>query len=186
MKRDFKFYFLLFFYTFKLSAFTFGGGYVIIPLMKKQFVDKLHWIDEQQMLDYIAIAQSSPGAMAVNASVLLGKGIAGLPGALITILGTITPPFTILTIISFFYKSFSQNEIVQNVLHGMQAGVCAVIIDVVYDMGSKIVKTKMLLPVLIMVFAFCAVFILKINVIWVIFISAFLGIINLKTKGEKK
>jgi len=186
MKKDFKFYLKLFYYTFKLSAFTFGGGYVIIPLMKKQFVDKLHWIDEQEMFDYIAIAQSSPGAIAVNASVLIGKGIAGTKGALVAMLGTITPPFIILTIISFFYKAFSSNLIVQNVLHGMQAGVCAVIIEVVYDMGKKIVKTKMLLPILIMIFAFLAVYIFKINVAWVILICAVIGAVNIKIREKKK
>ena len=86
-----KFYWKLFTSTFQLSAFTFGGGYVIVPLMKKQFVEKLGWIDEKEMLDFTAIAQSSPGAMAVNASVLLGYHLSGIPGALVSILGTVLP-----------------------------------------------------------------------------------------------
>ena len=91
-KRDVKTYWKLFSSTFCLSAFTFGGGYIIIPLMRKKFVEELHWIEEQEMLDLSAIAQSSPGAIAVNAAILVGYRIAGIPGALVTICGTILPP----------------------------------------------------------------------------------------------
>ena len=80
-------YLTLFLSTLQLSAFTFGGGFVIIPLMRKKFVEKLHWLDEQEMMDFAAIAQSSPGAIAVNASILIGYRIAGLPGALVTVAG---------------------------------------------------------------------------------------------------
>lgn len=77
----------LFFSTFKLSACTFGGGFVIIPLMRKEFVEKLGWIEEDEMLDLTAIAQSAPGAIAVNASILIGYHVAGFPGAMLTVLG---------------------------------------------------------------------------------------------------
>ncbi|MPN31023.1 hypothetical protein SDC9_178494 [bioreactor metagenome] len=141
------------------------------------------------MLDYIAIAQSSPGAMAVNVSVLVGYRLAGLGGAFVTILGTVMPPLIILTAISFFYTAFTSNVIVANVLRGMQAGVCAVIMDVVYDMGSKIVKQKSVLLIFDMLFAFFAVFVLNINVIYVILAAAALGlvsIINPKRQKEDK
>ena len=73
MEKNLKFYLKLFSSTFYLSAFTFGGGFVIIPLMKKQFVDKYKWIEEEEMIDLIAIAQASPGAVAVNAAILVGS-----------------------------------------------------------------------------------------------------------------
>ena len=79
MRRDARTFGTLFLSTFKLSAFTFGGGYVIIPLMRKQFVDRLGWLEEQEMLDLTAIAQSSPGPIAVNAAILLGYRVAGVP-----------------------------------------------------------------------------------------------------------
>ena len=85
-------YLTLFTSTFKISACTFGGGFVIIPLLRKKFVDELHWIEEDEMLDLTAIAQSSPGAIAVNASIVIGYHVAGIPGALISILGTVLPP----------------------------------------------------------------------------------------------
>ena len=90
--KEKKKYWTLFLSVMQLSAFTFGGGFVIIPLMRKKFVEKLHWLDEQEMLDLTAIAQSSPGAIAVNASILVGYRVAGVPGALLTVAGTILPP----------------------------------------------------------------------------------------------
>ena len=82
----------LFFSTLYLSTFTFGGGYVIVTLMKNKFVDELHWIDEEEMMDLVAISQSSPGPLAINASILVGYRMAGVVGALITILATALPP----------------------------------------------------------------------------------------------
>ena len=85
----------VFFSTLYLSAFTFGGGYVIVTLMKKKFVDELHWIDEEEMLDLVAIAQSAPGAIAVNGAIVVGYKLVGIAGALAAIIGTIIPPFVI-------------------------------------------------------------------------------------------
>ena len=89
MKKDFAFYRKLFTSTFYLSAFTFGGGYVIIPLMRKKFVEQFHWIEETEMLDLTAIAQSAPGPIAVNASILIGYRLAGFAGAMVSTLGTV-------------------------------------------------------------------------------------------------
>ncbi len=187
MKRNIKFYWKLFLYTFQLSAFTFGGGYVIVPLMKKKFVDKLGWISEQEMLDFTAISQSSPGAMAVNASVLLGYHLSGIPGALIAIFGTVLPPLILLSVVSIGYSAFISNGIVKNVLRGMQAGVCAVIIDVVIDMSGAIIKDKKIIPVILMLAAFIAVAIFKINVVLVIFICGFVGLLSvMKNTGKAR
>lgn len=185
MKHNWKFYLKLFLYTFQLSAFTIGGGYVIVPLMRKQFVDKLDWIEEEHMLHCTAIAQSAPGAMAVNASVLLGYHLAGLPGALVTIFGTIMPPFIIMAIISVGYSAFIHNEIVANVLNGMRAGVCAVIIDVVIDMSRATVLSKNIVSILLMAAAFAAVALFHVNVIYVILIGAIVGLLSCVKKCGK-
>ncbi|NCC75611.1 MAG: chromate transporter [Clostridia bacterium] len=161
--------------TFFLSAFTFGGGYVIIPLMKKKFVDELGWLDEEEMLNIAAIAQSSPGAMAVNAAILIGWRLMGITGTLVAILGTVLPPLIILSVISLFYATFRDNPVVSAVLKGMMAGVCAVIFDVVITMGQNVLKTKKVLPTLIMVGAFVASFLMEINVIYIILFCAMLG-----------
>ena len=117
--REKGLYWKLFWATFRLSAFTFGGGYVIVPLMRREFVLHLHWLEDDEMLDLTAIAQSTPGAMAVNASVLVGYRVAGIPGACITVLATILPPFLILSAISLFYTQFRDNWVVNLVLRGM-------------------------------------------------------------------
>ena len=125
----------LFLSTLYLSAFTFGGGYVIVTLMKDKFVDKYHWIEENEMLDLIAIAQSAPGAIAVNGAIVVGYKLAGLAGVLTAIFGTVLPPFLIISVISVFYQIFRDNFIIRELLDGMQAGVGAVIASVVWDLS---------------------------------------------------
>jgi chromate transporter len=192
MSKDVKFYFKLFASTFTLSAFTFGGGYVIVPLMRKKFVDKYQWIDDKEMLDLIAIAQSSPGAIAVNASIIIGYRLAGIFGAMLTILGTVLPPLLILSVISIGYTVFRDSMIVKYVLRGMQAGVAAVIVDVVINMITELVKDKRVIPVLVMLAAFAASFIFDVNVIFIILISGIIGVLsmfyynNVKKDGEIK
>ena len=109
----------LFLSTLYLSAFTFGGGYVIVTLMKKKFVDEYHWIEEDEMLDLTAIAQSSPGAIAVNGAIVVGYKLAGLPGVLVSIVATVIPPFVIIALISVFYNAFRNSWIISRMLEGM-------------------------------------------------------------------
>lgn len=168
----------LFLSTLYISAFTFGGGFVIITLMKKKFVDELHWIEEDEMLDLTAIAQSSPGAIAVNASILVGYRVAGASGMLTAVIGTILPPMVILSVISVFYAAFRDNRIVALVMAGMQAGVAAVIFDVVYTLGKNVLKEKSILAVLIMLGTFVAVRFLGINIIFVILIVGVIGAVK--------
>lgn len=184
--KKIKLYWKLFTSTFYISAFTFGGGFVIVPLMKKKFVDDLKWIEEKEMLDLTAIAQSSPGAIAVNASILIGYRIAGIIGAMITILGTILPPLIIITAISYFYDFFKDNAVIAALLKGMQAGIAAVILDVVLSMGGKIVKEKSVISILLMIAAFVAVYFLKINVFFIIIGSGLIGFLNFYITNKKK
>lgn len=179
MEKNIKFYIKLFTSTFYLSAFTFGGGYVIIPLMRKKFVNEYQWIEEKEMLDLTAIAQSSPGAIAVNAAILIGYRMAGFLGALITILGTVLPPLIILSIISVAYTAFIDNLIIRYLLRGMQAGVAAVILDVVISMVIELMKEKKVLPIIIMLGAFIASFILKVNVIMIILTCGVIGVLSI-------
>lgn len=168
----------LFLSVFKLSACTFGGGFVIVPLMRKRFVDELGWIEEQEMLDMTAIAQSSPGAIAVNASILVGYHVAGVVGALITVLGTVTPPLIIISIISMFYQAFRDNIFVNLIMAGMLCGVAAVIFDVVIDMAMTIFKKRKILPVLVLFCAFIAVRFFSVNIILIILICGIIGALN--------
>lgn len=177
MKHPVQTYWKLFSSTFLLSTFTFGGGYVIVPLMKKRFVGDLGWLEEQEMLDLTAIAQSAPGPIAVNASILVGYRVAGAPGAALTILGTVLPPFLILSAVSLFYEAFRSNRIVAALLRGMQAGVAAVICSVVVDMAGSVLKEKKVLSDFLMAAVFLVTLLLpKLNVIWIILACAGLGV----------
>lgn len=184
-------YMKLFLSTFYLSAFTFGGGYVIISLMKKKFVDELKWLEEEEMLNFTAIAQSSPGAVAINASILLGYRVAGGFGAIIAIIGTVLPPLIIISIISFFYAAFRDNIVVNAVLKGMQAGVAAVIADVVINLFQNIIKMKDYIATFIMIAAFIATVIFGVNVMYIIIICGIFGAVtsslsNYRKKGGTK
>ena len=116
----------LFIETFYLSAFTFGGGYMIVSLMKKKFVNEYHWIEEDEMLDLVAIAQSAPGAIAVNGAIVVGYKLAGISGVIVSVFGAVLPPFLIISVVSVFYEIFRDNRIVAAMLSGMQTGVGAV------------------------------------------------------------
>lgn len=164
--------------TLYLSTFTFGGGYIIVTLMKKKFVDEYHWIEEKEMLDLVAIAQSSPGAIAVNGAIVVGYKLAGILGAVVSIFGTIIPPFAIISIISVGYNAFRDNYIVSQLLEGMQAGVGAMIASVTFEMGGQIGKEKDTVSILIMAGAFLASCILKVNVIYIVIMCGILGVIR--------
>lgn len=163
-----RLYFSLFRITFSISAFTFGGGYIVIPMMKKYFVDELNLINEQDLLDMAAIAQSTPGAIAVNIAVLVGYRILGIAGAVISCIGTVLPPLIILSVISVFYSAFRDNRVISAILKGMEAGVAASIADLVINMGQGILKEKNWLLTMIAPVAFWANFIFHIDVLTII------------------
>lgn len=166
----------LFFATLYLSTFTFGGGYVIVTLLKDKFVDHYHWIDEEEMLDLVAIAQSSPGAIAVNGAIVVGYKLCGIPGVLVSVAGAVIPPMVILSLVSVFYEVFRTNPYIASLLGGMTAGVGAVITSVVYDMGSSIITSKDWIHITIMLLSFCASYFFHINVVLIIIAVALFGL----------
>ena len=166
----------LFFETLYLSAFTFGGGYVIVSLLKKKFVDDLHWISEDEMLDLVAIAQSAPGPIAVNGAIVVGYKLCGITGILLSVLGAVIPPFVILSIISLFYSAFRTNFMIHHMLSGMRCGVSAVIMSVTWDMASGVLADKKWSSLAIMLAAFVANYILGISTIWIILAVIALGV----------
>ncbi len=176
-KADFKTLWKLFISNLYISAFTFGGGFVIVTFMKAKYVDELHWIDENEMLDLIALAQSSPGAIAVNGAILVGWKIGGLIGMIVSVIACIIPPMVILTLVSIFYNAFITNPYIALTLKGMQAGVGAVLANVVYGLASNVIKQKVWIQYIIMVAAFIATYFLGINVIYIILVSALVGVI---------
>ena len=175
----------LFFSMLYISAFTFGGGFVIVTFMKRRFVDELHWIDEQEMLDMTSLAQSSPGPIAVNAAIQVGWKVEGFSGMLAAVLGTVVPPVVILSVISLFYQRFAANRYVALVLRGMSCGVAAVILDVALSLGKNVLKTRQWAHYAVMAAAFIATFFFRLNVIWIILAAAAVGVV-LSLRGRKE
>ena len=167
---------MLFSGMFYISAFTFGGGFVIATFVKKKFSDELGWIDESEMLDLIALAQSAPGAIAVNVAILVGWKVFGVIGMIASVLGTILPPMIILTAVSFIYNLIADNIYVAMVLKGMQAGVAAIILSVSIDLAVKVMKEKSILYDALIVAAFVLSFFFKVNVVFLIIAALLLGV----------
>jgi len=188
VKRDLTFYIKLFFILFKISAFTFGGGLVIITLIREEFVEKRDWLTDQEMADFIAIAQTAPGAIAINTSILIGYKIAGVLGTIIAVTAAVLPPLIIISGITVMYSAFITNEIVRNVMKGMQAGVAAVIADAVIKMLKQFVnvkkngKFKCIVSIIIILSSFIAIYIFKVNVVIILLISAIAGIFIFRGK----
>ena len=180
--RDKKFYWQLFKSTFIISMFTVGGGYVIIPLLKAKYVDEYHWISDEETLNMVAIAQSTPGIMAVNTAIMLGYRMAGILGALVGMFATILPPLIIITIVATFYDLVAKNENVQLILKGMQCGATALLLNVAIDLLIKQFKKKLLLPILIILATFIANLFFDVNIMLLVAIDGVIGFFLLRDK----
>ena len=170
----------LFISTFLISAFTVGGGFVLIPLMKAKFVDEYGWLKENEALDLVSIAQSAPGVMACNSSIIMGYRMGGFLGSVTALLATVLPPLITLTVISYFYDAVASNPYVRMFLKGMQCGVTAILINVVLDLVVKQVKKKLALPLIIMAGAFVAAVVFKINIMQIIAVVAVIGFLLMR------
>ena len=185
-KIDLKTLWILFKSMFALSACTFGGGFVIVSLMKKKFVEELHWMEEDEMLDITAITQSSPGPLPVNASVIIGYRMHGVLGSLTAVLGTIIPPMVIISLISVFYQQFRENTYIAIALQVMRAGVAAVICDVVINLAGNVCATRRFLYIAMMVTAFASTYLLGVIAMTVILICLGIGLADLGVSFYKK
>lgn len=186
MQKDYSKLWTLFKSMFVLSACTFGGGFVIVSLMKKRYVEELKWLEENEMLDVTAITQSAPGPLPVNASVIIGYRMAGVIGSFTAILGTILPPMIIISVISVFYEQFRTNPYIAVALQVMRAGVAAVIFDVVINLASNVVKTRRILYIAMMIIAFVATYLLDASAMIIIFACLGIGIADLIVTLRKR
>lgn len=176
------FYWKLFKSTFIISMFTVGGGYVIIPLLKAKYVDEFHWISDEETLNMVAIAQSTPGIMAVNTAIMLGYRMAGVLGALTGMFATVLPPLIIITIVATFYDLVAQNEQVQLVLKGMQCGATALLLNVAIDLLIKQFSKKLILPIIIILATFIANIFFDVNIMLLVAINGLIGFFLMRDK----
>lgn len=178
--RDAYFFWTLFKTTFIISAFTVGGGFVIIPLLKGKFVDEYHWINDKDALDMVAIAQSMPGVVAVNSAIILGYRMAGILGTLVALVATVLPCLITLSIISYCYDFFIQNAYIRMVLKGMQCGATALIVNVGIDLLVKQCKKKLVLPLLIIAATFIGSIWFQLNIMALIIVDGIIGLLFMR------
>ena len=134
---------------FNIGAFTFGGGWAMVALMEKELVDKKRWIDREEFLDNLAIAQSLPGILAVNISILVGNKVYGRRGSVVAALGTILPSFIIILLIAIFFIKVYDNPVVERIFKGIRPAVVALIIAPTFSTAkaAKITVKTVWIPV---------------------------------------
>lgn len=179
-------YWKLFMINLVLSACTFGGGFVIISMMKRKFVEELKWIEDNEMLDMTAIAQSAPGSLAINMSIVVGYRLKKIPGAIAAVAGTVLPPLIIISVISLIYNWFKDNSHIALLLQVMRAGVAAVIFDVVLSLGQNILKTKSILWIGLMCVTFVLSYFCGLSAILIIISCALIGLIYIIFTDRKE
>jgi len=168
---------VLFITTASISATT-NGGWAIVAAMKEKFAQKNHWIDEEEMLDLMSIAQSSPGPIAVNTSVLVGYRICGISGALLTLLGTVLPPLIMMSLVTIFYDYIAGNKYVEFFMKGMQAGVAALLVSITIDLFINVAKKKDIFFYILMALAFIYNYFFDFSVLYLAIFCAVMGIIK--------
>lgn len=174
LKQSKKLYLWLLAINLFISTFTFGGGYVVVPMIRRYFVQQKHYFTETELSEMAAVAQSAPGAIAINLSALAGYRTAGVTGAAISCAAAIFPPLIILGLVSAFYTAFISNAVIAAVLKGMQAGVAALIVDLIIDMCRMITREHSLFLTAMIPAVFLANFVLGINVALLLIICCFL------------
>ena len=160
---------------FRIGAFTFGGGYAMIPLIQKEVVENRKWITDEDILEIVAIAESTPGPIAINAATFVGYKVCGFFGALCATVGVVLPSFVIISLIAGVLSHFEDVKVVQYAFNGVRAGVLALIIKAMISMYKQCPKSK--LSYAVMTGAFVAAAFLKINVLLVIICCAAAGLV---------
>ena len=166
----------LFVTFFKIGAFTFGGGYAMIPLIQREVVEEKKWITDDDILEIIAISESTPGPIAINSATFIGYRICGFWGSFFATLGVVLPSFVIILLISFVLKEFQDLKAVQYAFEGIRAGVLALLIKALVGMYKK--SPKNLVSYIVIVASFLVSAFVDISVLWVIIGCAVFGLVT--------
>lgn len=158
----------------KIGAFTFGGGYAMISVIQRETVENHHWITDDDILDIIAIAESTPGPIAINSATFVGYQVAGFWGSFFATLGMVIPSFVIISLIALFLSQFQNSKVVKYAFNGIRAGVLALILKAFLNLFKK--QPKELFGYVIMALAFLAVVLFKVDTIIVLIAAALIGI----------
>lgn len=185
-KGDYKKLWELFIIVLKLGAFTFGGGYAMFPLMQREYTEKRGWFETQDMLDILAVAQSLPGMISINASIMVGYKMFGVLGAIVAVIGLSLPSIIVLSVLSFFYVQFRDNTYVNAALKGIRVAVIALLVQAVVKLGKTGVKK--VFGWVMACAAFLVALIFSIHPVIIILASLFIGIIykSLQKRRQKE
>ena len=176
----------LFLTFFKINMLTFGGGYTIVPVIRDEFVNKRGLIDDDRMLDIIAIAQSGPGPMAINTSILTGYSLKGWKGALICLLASVLPCLIVISLLFYAYDNVAQNNIIKSALGCMSGAISAVLLITVFQMAKKALSKHKIFSSILMISSFISAYFTNINTVYIIIISALVGLIVFSLVEEEK
>lgn len=176
MKTKLKRIFEIFLVFFKIGAFTFGGGYAMIPLIQKETVENKKWITDDDILDIIAIAESTPGPIAINSATFVGYKVAGFFGAFAGTLGVVLPSFVIIFVLSFFLRQFQSLKAVKYAFMGIRAGVLVLLLKALWSMYKK--APKSIISYILMAFSFVVAAFTEINVLYIIIACGVVGLVS--------
>ena len=160
----------------RIGGFTFGGGYAMLPIIQKEIVEKRNWATDEEVIDYYAIGQCTPGIIAINTATFIGYNRKGIAGAISATTGMVFPSIIIITAIAKFFQHFQDYEIVQSAFGGIRVVVVALIVNTVINMYKKSVKDYT--GTIIFLLAFIAIGFMKISPILIIILSALIGIVK--------
>lgn len=174
----------LFSVFFKVGLCTFGGGIAMLPILERELAEKRDWTNSDELLDYFAIGQSTPGIIAVNVATFVGHKRAGILGGCVATFGMVFPSIIIITLIAKFISNFSEIAWVKKALTGINVAVAAILTSAVYNFSKKAVKN--IFGFILLVIAFVLIFVFKVSTVYVIFGSAILGVVLAGCRGELK
>ncbi|MBP1743980.1 MAG: chromate transport protein [Firmicutes bacterium] len=166
----------------KIGAFTFGGGYAMVPLIEAEVVEKRKWLTAEEFVDILVISQTFPGAIAVNTSIFIGYKISGIVGAVLALLGTILPSFFIILLVVSFFMQFRENHYVDLVFKGIGAAVPAMVLAAVFSLTKSMKKSY--LNIIIISLSVASISLLHVHPVIVILVSGMYGYFFLGRKVE--
>ena len=172
------------FFTFcRMGGLTFGGGYAMLPMIQKEIVEEKKWATEEEVLDYYAVGQCTPGIIAVNTATFIGYKVHGIIGAIVATLGVVFPSLIIITIIAALLKNFANYSIVQHAFSGIRVVVIALIVSAILKLAKTSIKNSTTL--IIAIIAFILVAFVNLSPIYIVIAAACIGLILKFIRGRK-
>lgn len=186
MRNLMKIYWELICAFMRIGAFTFGGGYAMLPLIQKEIVDKKRWATEEEIMDYYAVSQCTPGIIMVNTATFIGYYLKGIPGAIVATLSVVTPSIVIISLIASILTTYSSLAIVQHALAGIRVAVCVLVLNAVIKLWKNGIKDAY--GIIVFAFVLAVVSFTSISTVIIVILSAVAGLIytTLKQRGQVK